>query len=594
MFGRYRLLTLLGRGGMGEVWRAHDSETGRIVAVKMLLAQFTADEEFPRRFRHEARTAASLSNPHVVPIHDFGEIDGRLFVDMRLIDGRDLASMLRDQPLTPSRSVAIIEQVASALTAAHRVGLVHRDVKPSNILVAEHDFVYLIDFGLARAADGTRLTSTGSVIGTWAYMAPERFGVSELDSRSDVYSLACVFYECLTGVRPFPGDSMHSQFAGHLRAEPPRPSVARRGIPPGIDAVIARGMAKDPAHRFQSAAEFADAANTALARSGSSPVSRPWTRKRLLVGVIVAGVVAFSVIGVTGLWPGEQNAAVASGDQRAAGISGESADAPPPAAPVDPVPVSYGPQQVLPFSGLDGPQGIAIDDSGAVYVSDMRNARVLKLSGDTQTELPFVGLAQPTDIDVDAAGNVYAIDFDDGTAHKLSAGTNVQSEVPLEGFIHPGDITADDSGNVYVAGYNNGSFIVAKIMGGVGPQIPVPFNASVSYFAVSDSGAVYSASSSSNHLFMINPEYTTEQLLTITDLDPSSIAVGADGAVYVADVTNGGAARLAPGADAAVALPFADLRRPVDIAVDVHGNVYVTDVEANVVLKLPVVPGAGG
>ncbi len=155
-FGRYRLVELLGRGGMGEVWRAYDTAANnRTVAIKLLPPQLAADHTFVQRFRREADAAAQLNNPHVIPIHNYGEIDGRLYVDMRLIEGRDLQEVLADGPLEPGRAVRIIEQVAKALHAAHKVGLVHRDVKPSNILLDEDDFAYLIDFGIARAADQT-------------------------------------------------------------------------------------------------------------------------------------------------------------------------------------------------------------------------------------------------------------------------------------------------------------------------------------------------------------------------------------------------------------------------------------------------------
>ncbi len=167
----------------------------------MLPPHLAKDEDFVRRFRGEAQKAAKLNNRHVITIHTHGEIDGRLFVDMRLIEGRDLQTVLADGPLESGRAVYIIEQVAKALDAAHKVGLVHRDVKPSNILLEEDDFAYLIDFGIARAVDETSLTTTGGVIGSFHYMAPEQFG-GKLDVRADIYSLACVLYECLTGHRP--------------------------------------------------------------------------------------------------------------------------------------------------------------------------------------------------------------------------------------------------------------------------------------------------------------------------------------------------------------------------------------------------------
>src|ERR1700752_4980892 len=207
-FGRYGLVALLGRGGMGEVWRAHDTATNRTVAIKLLPPHLAADDTFVRRFRREAEAAAQLNNPHIIPIHNYGEIDGRLYADMRLIEGRDLQTVLAAGPLEPGRAVVIIEQVAKALHAAHKVGLVHRDVKPSNILLDEDDFAYLIDFGIARAAADTRLTSTGNMIGTFHYMAPERLGTREEDAGADIYSLACVLYECLTGRPPFAEESV--------------------------------------------------------------------------------------------------------------------------------------------------------------------------------------------------------------------------------------------------------------------------------------------------------------------------------------------------------------------------------------------------
>jgi serine/threonine-protein kinase len=263
-FGRYELIELLGRGGMGEVWKAFDTATQRVVAVKVLPAQLAADPMFEQRFRREAFTAAGLNNPHVVPIHNFGEIDGRLYVDMRLIEGEDLEHTLAHGALEPERAVKIVEQISSALNAAHRVGLVHRDVKPSNILIAEDDFAYLIDFGIARAASETKLTATGNVVGTWAYMAPERFSTGVSDARSDIYALACVLYECLTSNRPFPGDSVEQQIAGHLTTPPPRPSISRPEVSQALDAVVTTGMAKDPEDRYSTTTEMARAARKAL------------------------------------------------------------------------------------------------------------------------------------------------------------------------------------------------------------------------------------------------------------------------------------------------------------------------------------------
>ncbi len=271
-FGRYRLIEMIGAGGMGEVWRAYDTAANnREVAIKLLPPNLANDSMFVQRFRREADAAAALKNPHIIPIHNYGEIDGRLYVDMRLIEGRDLQEVLADGPLEPGRAVRIIEQVAKALQAAHRIGLVHRDVKPSNILLDEDDFAYLIDFGIARAADQTGLTGTGAIIGGWPYMSPERLRAGQVDARSDIYALACVLYECLTGTPPFPGFSMESQIAAHLMEPPPQPSTAQPSVPARFDSVIARGMAKDPDQRYATTVELATAAHDAITTPPAPP-----------------------------------------------------------------------------------------------------------------------------------------------------------------------------------------------------------------------------------------------------------------------------------------------------------------------------------
>ncbi|MDT7579865.1 MAG: serine/threonine kinase PknH, partial [Pseudonocardiales bacterium] len=272
MLGPYRLDALLGRGGMGEVYRAYDTEHDRRVALKVLPAALSEDPEYRGRFRREAKLASGLTDPHVVPIHRYGEIDGQLFLDMRLVDGDDLAAVLRrDGPLTPEAAVRLVEQVASALDAAHREGLVHRDVKPSNIFLTRPGspdaprFAYLGDFGIARnlSGAGAVLTATGTAVGTPDYMAPERFLGHRVDGRSDVYALACVLYECLTGGRPFVRDEMPSVMHAHLTVPPPRPSV-HHGVPSGFDAIVTRGMAKDPAQRHATAGELAAQARAVL------------------------------------------------------------------------------------------------------------------------------------------------------------------------------------------------------------------------------------------------------------------------------------------------------------------------------------------
>jgi serine/threonine-protein kinase len=250
---------------MGEVYEARDTDKGRTVALKILLEQYAQDPGYRTRFTREANAAASLQEPHVVPIHDWGEIDGNLFIDMRLVSGTDLRKLTERGPLDPNRAVHIIGQVAAALDAAHAEGLTHRDVKPENVVVSGDDFAHLLDFGIAEKAGDPHLTQAGMTIGSWAYMAPERLSGDDTSKAVDIYSLACVLYETLTGARPFAIDSMQQVVNAHLHTPPPRASATNPRVPPTLDAVIARGMAKEPDDRYGSAGALARAAHRALA-----------------------------------------------------------------------------------------------------------------------------------------------------------------------------------------------------------------------------------------------------------------------------------------------------------------------------------------
>ncbi|MBN3512835.1 transporter substrate-binding domain-containing protein [Mycolicibacterium septicum] len=332
-FGHYQLQKLIGRGGMGEVYQAYDSDTDRIVALKVLPPHLAQDATFQERFRRESHAAAGVSNPHVVPIHGYGEIDGRLYLDMRLIAGRNLGAMLTKtgKPLDPTFVIGMVEQVAEALDGAHAAGLIHRDVKPSNILIADNDFVYLIDFGLARTAGDSGMTTAGSTLGTLAYMAPERFDAGKVDPRSDIYALACVLYECLTGERPYPSDSLEQQIAGHMVSPPPRASDKDPRLA-AFDEVIAKGMAKKPSKRYQSAGALAAAARAALAvpvrstgRSGRHSAQRVPTRVRVSkkVAAIAGATVVVAALGAVGVWQLRDD-----GSGRVANVAGSAGSGP--------------------------------------------------------------------------------------------------------------------------------------------------------------------------------------------------------------------------------------------------------------------------
>ena len=272
--GHYRLDNLLGSGETGEVYQAYDTNRGRHVALKLLREAVSGDPEYLKRFQRELLVAARLREPHVIPVHDFGEIGRQLFIDTGLVNGPDIGAMLAaGHRITPHRAVYLIGQVAEALDAAHAAGLVHRGIKPSNILVASDDFVYVVDFGIARSIGGQpgALTITGATTGTLHYMAPERFAGHDVDGRADVYSLACVLHECLTGAPPFTGSDLSALMYAQLHSAPPPASSLVEGLPPALDTVIARGMAKDPKDRFATAGAMAAAARHALLTETPAP-----------------------------------------------------------------------------------------------------------------------------------------------------------------------------------------------------------------------------------------------------------------------------------------------------------------------------------
>ena len=276
-FGPYELQESIGIGGMGEVYRAYDTARERMVALKLLRTDMAADPSYQDRFRRESRIAARLQEPHVIPVHDFGEIDGVLYIDMRLVEGPSVGDELRVLgAMPPARAVSIITQVASALDAAHAAGLVHRDIKPENVLLTPEDFAYLVDFGIAYGGGEASVTKTGLVIGSCAYMATERLNGKPGGPAADVYSLTCLLFECLTGRAPFDAADLREVMSAHMFAPPPQPSIVRRGVSPAFDDVVARGMAKNPADRYASAGELAKAAAAALhARPVPVPAARP-------------------------------------------------------------------------------------------------------------------------------------------------------------------------------------------------------------------------------------------------------------------------------------------------------------------------------
>jgi serine/threonine protein kinase len=265
----YQLEQEIGRGGMAVVFRARDERLGRLVALKILAPALAGDEAFRQRFISESRAAAAIDDPHIVPVYEAGESDGVLFIAMRFVPGGDAQSRLRqDGPMSPGRAAEVISPVASALDAAHAAGLLHRDVKPSNMLVdslpGRPDHVYLSDFGLSKAVAAAGMTQTGHIVGTLDYISPEQIEGRPVDGRCDQYALACSAFELLTGTPPFRRDEPTAVLYAQMSEPPPALTSRRPDLPPAVDAVLARALAKAPDSRYPGCREFADALRVAL------------------------------------------------------------------------------------------------------------------------------------------------------------------------------------------------------------------------------------------------------------------------------------------------------------------------------------------
>jgi serine/threonine protein kinase, bacterial len=625
-FGPYQLVQLLGRGGMGEVYQAEDTRKHRVVALKLISPQFSNNPVFRARMQREADTAGRLTEPHIVPIHDYGEIDGQFFVEMRLIDGASLRTLLKHfGPLTPARAVAVVRQIAAALDAAHSNGVTHRDVKPENILIGGNDFAYLVDFGIARAATDPGLTQVGTAVGTYNYMAPERFTGDEVTYRADIYALACVLDECLTGAPPYQSDSVERLVAAHLLDPVPRPSQQLRPgvIPVALDQVIATGMAKNPDERYRTAGDLAAAAHDALTGPDQrleTTILRQGDNGSLLASRAYYGALA----NPANLGPSDEtmvgpavrplpfpvpergsgssrppamqdftHGARRSGRKRkrwiiagaaalalvsGIGVTGYLGTRPSSASSK---PVSG--QSVLPFNGIDfrlSPGGVALDKAGDVFVtSEGMYGRVVELpaGSSTPTVLPFSGLYQPQGLAVDNAGAVYVADFNNRVI-KLAAGSNNQTVLPFTGLNYPEGVAVDGQGNVYVA--DRGNSRVLKLAPGSNAQTVLPFTGlkNPDGVAVDPAGNVYVTDTDNNRVVELAAGAASQTVLPFTGVSvPWGIAVDNTGTVYVTEHDGNQVMKLVSGSNTPTVLPLTGLNTPLGVTVDSTGNVYVAD-----------------
>ena len=618
-FGHYRLRRLLGEGGFGQVWEAEDTAMDRAVALKLLKPAYSDNENFRQRLYREARAAGRLNEPHVVPIHQCGEIDGQLYIDMRLVKGTDLQTVLaRNGPLSPARAAAVVRQIAAALDAAHSEQMVHRDIKPANILLTGDDFACLVDFGLANAATDAKLTSSGTTIGTFAYMSPERFSNAEVSHRAgaDIYSLACVLYECLTGSPPYAIGDLPALINAHLTAPIPRPSQHRPQIPAAFDDVIARGMAKKPEDRYASAGELARAAHGALSgpaqhhadtildtaqagatRDRGQPAATPRPKAAIKRRPPSPGPKA--AIKPRPPSPGPKGAA----KSRPPSTSPPAATRPRPPASS---PTTYRPSaevallQRLSRRPAITPLALAVLVLIAVTIAVIVGYRSLKPpapSSRQPVELPFASLL-PLSVAVDTADNVYVTggatdQKNTGRVVKLAAGTTTPVDLPSPGVdTHPSSVAVDSIGNVYVADWKQEK--VLKLPAGSNTWADLPFtgltgsNTNNGLAVAADSaGNVYVTDAGSRRVIKLAAGSNTSTELPFTELsNPSGVAVDGAGNVYVSDAGNNVVFKLAPGAAGPpVQLPFTNLHGPLGAAVDRAGNVYIAD--SGNVIKLP-------
>jgi serine/threonine-protein kinase len=289
----YRIEERIGRGGMGVVYRAEHLNLRRRAAIKIIAPDLAESEGFRERFTREARIAAALQHPNIVTVYDAGELDGLLYLAMQYIQGSDLSAVLRtEHRLRPYRAVDVCRQVASALDAAHAMGLIHRDVKPANVLI-EGRTAFLTDFGLTKRLDGehTQLTRAGDVVGTIHYVAPEQIEGSPVSARTDVYSLGCLLYHCLTGQVPFTRDTDVAVIYAHLSEDPPSITKLRPELPEGLDGVIAKALDKSPDRRFPSCGDLISAARAVIDAAGplaDTSAPRPSTTSGEPMGSAVA------------------------------------------------------------------------------------------------------------------------------------------------------------------------------------------------------------------------------------------------------------------------------------------------------------------
>jgi serine/threonine-protein kinase len=552
----YRLLSRVGRGGMSVVYLALDRRTGNRVALKLLSPELAENEEFRERFLRESRISLSIEHPHIVPVYEAGEESGNLYIAMRYVAGQHLGELVRTQGrMELERTADILQRVAGALDAAHEEGLVHRDVKPGNILLGAHaDEVYLGDFGLTKKAlSAGGFTATGQMVGTIDYVAPEQIRGEPVDGRADVYSLGCVLYECLSGHVPFPRDREVATLWAHLNEDPPKVTGEREDVPGGLDQVIARAMAKDPADRYPTATALTDDLPSDLQAGGHRRRRRAFRtskQRRRTRRVVLSAVAAIVVAGVSFVLIGSPvpGGGPDLGPNEVGRIRASAAEL----------------EASIPTAGTGAGQLAWAD--GSLWVANTVSGTVARIdpgSNRVSRRIPTEGA--PTDIAA-GEGAVWVLNGFEGEVRAIDPRTN---QVTMTTTVPEGSAEiAVGAGSVWVT--NPILVTITKIQPGSAEVVDTirlgpPGSGSPEAIAVGE-GAVWVGDGLVPTMWKIDP--ATDAVLANPGLRgvPSAIAVGQDGTVWVASFDEGLVTRMDPSSLQAATQTVG--RGPSGIAVD--------------------------
>jgi DNA-binding beta-propeller fold protein YncE/predicted Ser/Thr protein kinase len=615
----YRIEHVAGRGGMGVVYRATQLALDRPAALKVIAPELADDVMFRERFKRESHTAASIDHPNVIPVYEAGETDGQLYIAMRYVEGTDLRDLIRREgSLSPERTVRVIEQVAAALDAAHRRGLVHRDVKPANVLLTQDgdEHVYLTDFGLTKhAASVAGMTKTGQFIGTLDYTSPEQIKGEQADARADVYALGCVLFQALAGRVPFERDSEVAKLYAHLSEEPPTLTSVAPSVPGPLDAVVEQALAKERDERYASAGEFARAARGALeatqpraaptipagptptaeptapapatpptpatvpsAREQPPPPAAPPPQRAPAPGrprrPLVLALAALAAVGVLG-------AALAVAGVFDAGD--ETAD--PPSGGGEPGGGGEPPSQPEVAASIDvgaGPDGITVSE-GTVWVSLAQNASVTPIEPRTNRPGTTVPIGANPDGLAGAGGVVWVALTDEDSARRIEGA----DDVPVAGANVPvGDRPEGISlGEQLVWVANSGSDTVSRVDRASATAVGAPIGVGrrpIGVFVGDES--VWVTNNADGTVTRINS--STSEILDEIEVgrEPRGVVEGA-GSVWVANSEDGTVTRIDAQSGEVVGQPIQVGDNSRDIAFG-EGFVWVTSRAANTVTRI--------